>query len=97
MQETLYQTADAGDTQQTADAGYSLSDSGCRRHFIRQQMHTCLHITADAGDSLSDSLCRSLFIRQRMQETLYQRADAGDTLSDSGCTLSDRETSAQIV
>ena len=69
MQETLYQTADAGDSQQTADA----------------------------GDSLSDIRCRSLFIKQWMQETLYQRADAGDTLSDSGCTLSDRETSAQIV
>ena len=46
MQETLYQTADAGD---------SLSDSGCRRHSIRQWMQESLHQTADAGDSLSDS------------------------------------------
>ena len=35
----LYQTADAGDT---------LSDSGCSRHYQ----------IADAGDTLSDSGCR---------------------------------------
>ena len=46
MQETLYQTADAGD---------SLSDSGCRRHSISEWMVESLHQTADAGDSLSDS------------------------------------------
>ena len=28
MQDTLYQTADAGDTFRTADAGDTLSDSG---------------------------------------------------------------------
>ena len=58
MQETLYQTADAGD---------SLSDSGCRRLSIRQRMQETLYQTADAaylqqtadvGDSLSDSGCR---------------------------------------
>ena len=47
MQESLYQTADAGD---------SPSDSGCRT----------LYQTADAGVSLSDSGCRRLSIRQRM-------------------------------
>ena len=55
MQETLYKTADAGD---------SLSDSGCRRLSIRQRMQetlhqtadtASLHQTADAGDSLTDS------------------------------------------
>ena len=59
MQESLYQTADAGD---------SLSDSGCRRLSIRQpmqetlyhqRMQVSLHQTADAGDSLSDSGCMS--------------------------------------
>ena len=40
MQETLYQTADAGD---------SLADSGCRRLSIRQRMEEYLHQTADAG------------------------------------------------
>ena len=58
MQETLYQTADAGD---------SLSDSGCRRLSIRQRMQETLYQTADAaylqqtadvGDSLSDRGCR---------------------------------------
>ena len=44
MQESIYQTADAGDT---------LSDSGCRRFYIRQQMQETLYQTADAGDSLS--------------------------------------------
>ena len=46
MQETLYQTA---------DAGVSLSDSGCRRHSIRHRMQKSLYQTADAGDTLSDS------------------------------------------
>ena len=46
MQETLYQTADAGDT---------LSDSGCRSVSIRQRMQDTLYLAADAGDSLSDS------------------------------------------
>ena len=53
MQETLYQTADEGDT---------LSASGCRSLSIRQRMqetlnHTAdqtLYQTADAGDTLSD-------------------------------------------
>ena len=46
MQETLYQTADAQD---------SLSDSGCRRHSIRQRMQETLYPTADADVTLSDS------------------------------------------
>ena len=76
MQETLYQTA---------DAEVSLSDSGCRRHSIRQRMQKSLYQTADVGDTLSDSGCRRHSIRQRMQETLYQPADAGVSLLDSGC------------
>ena len=50
MQESLYQTADAGDFQ-TADAGDSLSDSGCRSLSFRQRMQ----------DSLSVSGCRRLY------------------------------------
>ena len=42
MQESLYQTADAGDT---------LSDSGCRSLSIRQRMQKSLFQTADAGVS----------------------------------------------
>ena len=47
MQETLFQTVDAGDIIrqrmqeylfQTADAGDSLSESGCKRLSIRQRM-----------------------------------------------------------
>ena len=45
MQKSLYQTADAGDT---------LSDSGCRSLSIRQRMQETLNQTADAGVSLSD-------------------------------------------
>ena len=54
MQETLYQTADAGD---------SVSDSGCRSLSIRQRMQESLYQTADAGDTLSDSGC-TLFDRE---------------------------------
>ena len=43
MQETLYKTADAGDT---------LWDSGCRRHSMRQEMQETLYETASAGDTL---------------------------------------------
>ena len=45
MQESLYQTADAGDT---------LSDSGCKSLSIRQRMQETLNQTADVGVSLSD-------------------------------------------
>ena len=51
MPETLYQTADAGD---------SLSDIGCRRLSIRQRMQGTLYQTLDAGDSLSDLIERLL-------------------------------------
>ena len=63
-------TADAGHLFQTADAGDSPSDSGCRRLSIRQRMQ----------ETLSDSGCRRPFFRQLMQETLLQTADAGDSL-----------------
>ena len=46
MQESLYQKADAGDT---------LSDSGCRSLSIRKRMQETLNQPADAGISLSDS------------------------------------------
>ena len=67
MQETLYQTR---------DAGVSLSDIGCRILFSRQRMQESLYHTADVGDTLSDSgckilsirrQCRSLSIRQRVK------------------------------
>ena len=51
MQETLYQTADAGDT---------LSASGCRSLSIIQRMQETIYQTTDAGDTLSDWGCRSL-------------------------------------
>ena len=51
MQEYLHQTADAGDT---------LSESGCRSHSIRKRMQESLYQTADAGDTLSDSGCMKL-------------------------------------
>ena len=86
MQKSLYKTADAGDT---------LSDSGCRSLSIRQRMQETLYQTdagmqetiyqtADAEVSLSDSGCRRHSITQRMHMSLLQTADAGDTLSDSG-------------
>ena len=53
MQETLYQTA---------DAGVSLSDRGCRSLSFRERMKESLYQTADTGDTLSDSRCRSLSI-----------------------------------
>ena len=65
MQKSLYQTADAGDT---------LSESGCRRLSIRQRMQKPLYQTADAVNTL---------ITQRMQESLNQITDAGGTLSDA--------------
>ena len=46
MQVSLYQTADAGDT---------LSDSGCRSLSITQRMQKSPYQTADAGDTLLDS------------------------------------------
>ena len=55
MQEYLHQTDDAGDT---------LSDSGCRRHSIRQLMQEFLRQTADAGVSLSESLLHPLSDRE---------------------------------
>ena len=79
---------------QTANAEVSLSDSGCRRHSIRQgmqkslyqtPMQETLYQTADAVNTLSDRGCRSLSIRQWMQKYLYQTVDAGVSLSDSGC------------
>ena len=65
MQKTPYQTAEAGDT---------LSESGCRRHPISQRMQESLYQTADAGDTQY----------LPMQESLYQTADAEVSLSDSG-------------
>ena len=74
MQETCYQTADAGDT---------LSANGCRSISIRQGMQESLYQTADAGYTLSDSGCRSLSIRQQMQETLNQMQPLSDRVSSA--------------
>ena len=46
MQKSPYQPTEAGDT---------LSDTGCRKHSIRQRMQKSLYQTADAGDTLSDA------------------------------------------
>ena len=48
-QESLYQTVNAGYLHQTADAGVSLSESGCRRLSIRQWVQESLYPTTDAG------------------------------------------------
>ena len=61
MQETLYLTADAGD---------SLSDSGCRRLSIRQRMNETLYQTADAGEIYLKDDAKNTF-RQRMQEFFF--------------------------
>ena len=53
MQKSLYQTAEAGDT---------LSDCGCRSLSIIQRMHETLYETADAEVFQLDSGCRSLSI-----------------------------------
>ena len=66
MQESLYQTA---------DAGVSISDSGCKRLYIRQRMQETLYHRVDARDTLSDS--------GRMR--LYQTADADCSISVMGC------------
>ena len=65
MQETLYQTAVAGDT---------LSDRRCRSTVIRQRMQKTLYQTAGAG--FYQTADAGYSIRQRMQESLYQTADA---------------------
>ena len=64
MKESLNQTADDGDSiQQTAEARVSISDSGCKRLYIRQWMQESLYQTADARVSISDSGCKRLYIR----------------------------------
>ena len=61
MQETLYETADAGDN--LLDSRYrrqsigkrmqeTMSDIRCSRQSIRQEMQETLYETADAGDTL---------------------------------------------
>ena len=66
MQETIYQTADAevsqetGDTlsvslNQTADAGETLSDSGCRSLSIRQRMQETLYQMQPLSDRVSSA------------------------------------------
>ena len=86
---------------QTADAGDTLSDSGCMSLSIRKRMLETLNQTSVAGVSLSDSGCRRLSIRQRMQDTLYQTAGAGDSVQSLIETLlhplSDRESPASTV
>ena len=54
MQESFYQTADAGDT---------LSDSRCGCLSIGQWMQETLYQSADAGDTLSAGGCRGPSIR----------------------------------
>ena len=91
MQKSLYQTADAGDIlmrqrmqeelYQTADAEVSLSDSGCRRHSIRQRMQKSLYQTADAGDTLSAADAGDSSIRQSDAEILcIRQSDARDSI-----------------
>ena len=75
MQETLHQTADAGDY---------LSGSGWRRLFICSKCRR-LSIRQQIQDNLSDIGYKSISIRQWMLEYPHQTADAGVFPSDSGC------------
>ena len=81
MQETLYQTADAGDSlcmslSRQRMQGVSLSDgvSDSAQEMQEESLYQTADADSGAGDSLLDSGCRSLSIRQ-----------GGDSLSDSGC------------
>ena len=65
---SLYQTADKESLYQTADAGNTLSDSRCRCLSIRRRMQEKLFQTAYAEVSLSNSGCRRHSIRQLMQD-----------------------------
>ena len=71
---------------QTADAGVSISDSGCRGLYIRQWMHETLYNIQRMKKSSYQTADARLFIRQRMLETLYQTVDARDYIIDSGCS-----------
>ena len=84
VQETLYQTVDAGvSAKHWVQKVDSISDRGCKRHYIKQQVHASLTYigcrgliqTADAGN------CR----RQLMHESVYQTVNAGVCISDRGC------------
>ena len=55
MQKTLYLTADAKHSYHTADAGDTLSDSGCRSVSITERMQESLNQKTDARDTLSDA------------------------------------------
>ena len=68
MQKSLYQTADAGDT---------LSGSGCMSLSIRQRMQESLYQTADAEVSLSDSGC----MRCLMECLLHPLSDSETSAS----------------
>ena len=82
MKESLYQTADAGDT---------LSDRSCRNLSTRKRMHETLLDRRCRSLSIRH-LMDIVFIRhrmqepikQRMQETVYKTSDAGVSLLDSG-------------
>ena len=86
MQESLNQIADAGDT---------LSDSGCRSLSIRQRMQETFYQAVDAEVSLSDCGCRKNSIRQVMQKPLVEKADAGNTFITQ--RMQDRDTSVSAV
>ena len=62
MHEFLYQKVDAGYSISDSGCRSHLSDSGCKRLYIRQRIQESRYQTADARD----------YIRQLMQESLYQ-------------------------
>ena len=74
MQESLYQTA---------NAGVSISDTGCRRLYIRQRMQETLYQTADAGVSINQQVQETLY--QTADERDSISVDAVVSISDSGC------------
>ena len=96
MLESLYQTA---------DAGVSISDSGCRSLNIRQLMHETLYNiqrmkkssyqTADARLFIRQWMQETLYNRQRMQLSLYQTENAGVSKLDPGVYRADLYTQSR--
>ena len=84
---------------QTADAGVSLSDSGCIRYSIRKELQeSSFYIRHRMQDFLLQRMqeplhqkhlryrgCRSFSFYKRMHKSLFHTADVGFTLSNIRC------------
>ena len=83
MQETLHQTADAGDTLSDSGSRSLPIRRGCRRLSISKRMQESLYQTAEAGDTLSDTDAGDSCIRCLIESLIH--------------LMSERETSASAV